>query len=56
MLIHEYMDVAALRRQGFMIAEMADELGYHPATISGWLKATSARSGVTSSASARSAK
>jgi transposase len=35
----EYMDVVALRRQGFTIAEIAEDLGYHPATISGWLKA-----------------
>ena len=35
----EYMDVLALHRQGFTIAEIADELGYHPATISNWLKA-----------------
>ena len=33
------MDVLALHRQGFTIAEIAEELGYHPATISGWLKA-----------------
>ena len=35
----EYMDVLALHRQGFTIAEIAAELGYHPATISGWLRA-----------------
>ena len=35
----EYMDVVALRAQGFTIAEIAEDLGYHPATISGWLKA-----------------
>jgi IS30 family transposase len=34
----EYMDLLALRRQGKTIAEIADELGYHPATVSGWLK------------------
>ena len=34
----EYMDLLALRRQGKTIAEMAYELGYHPATVSGWLK------------------
>ena len=34
----EYMDVVALRAQGFTITEIAEELGYHPATISGWLK------------------
>ena len=32
------MDLLALRRQGKTIAEMAYELGYHPATVSGWLK------------------
>lgn len=35
----EYMDVVALRAQGFTIAEIAEDLGYHPATISRWLKA-----------------
>jgi transposase len=35
----EYMDVLALHRQGFTITEIATELGYHPATISGWLRA-----------------
>ena len=35
----EYMDVVALRRQGFTISEIAEELGYHPATISRWLRA-----------------
>ncbi len=34
----EYMDVLKLQRQGFTIAEIADELGYHPATISRWIK------------------
>ena len=34
----EYMDVLKLHRQGFTIAEIADELGYHPATISRWIK------------------
>jgi IS30 family transposase len=34
----EYMEVLALRRQGWTIAEIADELGYHPATISSWLR------------------
>jgi transposase len=33
----EYMDLLALRRQGRTIAEIAEELGYHPATVSGWL-------------------
>src|SRR3954454_22177710 len=36
----EYVNgVLALRRQGKTIGEIADELGYHPATISKWLKA-----------------
>lgn len=36
----EYVSgVLALRRQGMTIVEIADELGYHPATISKWLKA-----------------
>jgi hypothetical protein len=34
----EYMDVLKLHRQSFTIAEIADELGYHPATISRWIK------------------
>jgi len=34
----EYMDVLALKRQGWTITEIADELGYHPATISKWLR------------------
>jgi len=34
----EYMDLLALRRQGKTIAEIAEELDYHPATISKWLK------------------
>jgi len=34
----EYMDVLKLQRQGFTVAEIADELGYHPATISRWIK------------------
>ncbi len=36
----EYVnDVLALRRQGKTVTEIADELGYHPATISKWVKA-----------------
>ena len=31
------MDVQALKRQGLTIVEIANELGYHPATISRWL-------------------
>jgi len=30
-------DVLALKHQGLTIAEIAQELGYHPATISKWL-------------------
>ena len=30
----EYMDVLKLQHQGFTITEIAEELGYHPATIS----------------------
>ncbi len=36
----EYVnEVLALRRQGKTVTEIADELGYHPATISKWVKA-----------------
>jgi transposase len=36
----EYVnDVLALRRQGLTIAEIAAQIGYHPATISKWLRA-----------------
>ena len=34
----EYMNLMALRRQGRSITEIADELGYHPATVSLWLR------------------
>ena len=35
----EYVnEVLALRRQGWTIKEIAAEVGYHPATISHWLK------------------
>ncbi|MDQ1358405.1 MAG: hypothetical protein QOG44_2778 [Acidimicrobiaceae bacterium] len=34
----EYMDVVALRRQGWTIGQIADALGHHPATVSSWLK------------------
>jgi transposase len=35
----EYVnDLLALKRQGWSITEIARELGYHPATISKWLK------------------
>ena len=33
----EYMDVVALRRQGWTIGQIADEVGAHPATVSSWL-------------------
>lgn len=33
------MDVLAMRRQGMSFKEIGDELGYHPATISKWVKA-----------------
>jgi DNA-binding transcriptional ArsR family regulator len=35
----EYMAVLKLRHVGFTITEIADELGYHPATVSRWLAA-----------------
>jgi transposase len=36
----EYVnDVLALRRQGLTIAEIAAQIGYHPATVSKWLRA-----------------
>ncbi len=34
----EYMDLLAMRRQGKSIAEIAQELNYHPSTVSEWLK------------------
>jgi transposase len=34
----EYMDVMAMKRQGMSIKEIAEETGYHPSTISGWLR------------------
>jgi transposase len=34
----EYMDVVALRRQGWTIGQIADAVGCHPATVSSWLK------------------
>src|SRR5436305_14459549 len=37
MIQEEYMDVLALKRQGWTITEIADELGYDPATISNWI-------------------
>lgn len=35
----EFMDVLAMRRQGLSITEIAEETGYHPATISKWVHA-----------------
>jgi transposase len=34
----EYMDVVALRRQGWTIGQIADAVDHHPATVSSWLK------------------
>ena len=34
----EFMDVMAMKRQGLTIKEIAEETGYHPSTISSWLK------------------
>jgi transposase len=34
----EFMDVMAMKRQGMSIKEIAGETGYHPSTISGWLR------------------
>jgi transposase len=34
----EYMDVLAMRRQGMSFVEIGEELGYHPDTISAWVK------------------
>ena len=35
----EYMDVKALHAAGWTIRQIAEHVGYHPATVSGWLKA-----------------
>jgi transposase len=35
----EFMDLRAMHRQGWTITEIAAETGYHPATVSRWLKA-----------------
>ena len=35
----EFMNVKALRAAGWTIRQIAQHLGYHPATVSGWLKA-----------------
>lgn len=34
----EYMDVKALRAAGWTIRQIAEQVGYHPATVSAWLK------------------
>lgn len=34
----EFMDVLALRAQGWTIREIAEKFGYHPATVSSWIK------------------
>ena len=34
----EFMDVMAMKRQGLSIKEIAEETGYHPSTISTWLR------------------
>src|SRR5919199_850962 len=34
----EYMNLMALRRQGLTYAEIAEALGYHPATVSSWVR------------------
>jgi Homeodomain-like domain len=34
----EYMDVLAMRRQGLSYVEIGEATGYHPATISKWVK------------------
>jgi transposase len=34
----EFMDVLAMKRQGMSFKEIGEELGYHPATISKWVK------------------
>jgi transposase len=34
----EFMDVMAMKRQGLSIKEIAEETGYHPSTVSSWLK------------------
>ena len=35
----EFVNVQALRAAGWTIRKIADHLGYHPAAVSGWLKA-----------------
>lgn len=35
----EYVDVLKLKHEGLTITEIAEELGYHPATVSRWIRA-----------------
>jgi hypothetical protein len=35
----EFMDVQVLRSAGWTIRQIAEHVGYHPATVSAWLKA-----------------
>ena len=35
----EFMEVQVLRAAGWSIRQIADHVGYHPATVSAWLKA-----------------
>jgi IS30 family transposase len=39
----EFMDVVALRRQGFTIVDIAALVGRHPQTVSKWLKQAARR-------------
>src|SRR5919197_2545457 len=34
----EWMDVKALRAAGWAIGQIAEHVGYHPQTVSGWLR------------------
>ena len=35
----EFMEVQVLRSAGWTIRQIAEHVGYHPATVSAWLKA-----------------
>ena len=35
----EFMEVQVLRAAGWTIRQIAEHVGYHPATVSAWLKA-----------------
>jgi IS30 family transposase len=39
----EFMDVVALRRQGWTITDIAAEIGHHPETVSKWLNRAARR-------------